>query len=63
MDISAVGQAMNQKAQIDTLESVNISLLKTSYDQNEQLAVQLLESVVSLPVPEGNKGKNINTTV
>jgi len=62
MDLGAVGQMMNQQAKVNTLEKVNVSLLKTSNDQNEQLTTQLLESVVDMPVVEGNKGKNINIT-
>ena len=64
MDISAIGQAINQQAKVDTLEKVNVSLLKSSTDQAEQQATQLLESVApDTSIIEGNKGKNINTAV
>ena len=63
MDLGVIGQAMNQQAKIDTLDKVNVSLLKTSNDQAEQQTMQLLESVaIDTSSSEGNKGKNINTT-
>lgn len=64
MDLAAVGQMMNQQAKIDTLEKVNVSLIKDTNDQAEQQAAQLLESVApNTTIVEGNKGKNINLSV
>jgi len=60
MDLQAVGQAMNQQAKVNTLDKVNVSLVKTSNDQAEQQTMALLESVAPA---EGNKGQNVNTAV
>lgn len=64
MDLAAVGQMMNQQAKIDTLEQVNVSLIKNNNDQEKQQAAQLLASVApDTTVIEGNKGKNVNLSV
>ena len=61
MDMSVVGSVLTEQTKINTLEKVNVSLLKKSNQQAEQQATQLLESVA--PVPEGNKGHKIDTHV
>lgn len=62
MDINVVASVMRHEAKVNTLEAVNIHLLKTSHDQKEQQVMQLIESVI--PVEStGNKGKHINTQV
>lgn len=61
MDMSVVGGVMNQQTKINTLEKVNVSLLKTANKQAEQQTTQLLDSVA--PIPEGNKGRNIDISV
>ena len=64
MDLAAVGQMMNQQAKIETLEKVNVSLIKDTNDQARQQTTQLLESVApTTSIVEGNKGKNINVSV
>ena len=64
MDLAAVGQMMNQQSKIETLEKVNVSLIKDSNDQAKQQATQLLESVApATSIVKGNKGKNINVSV
>lgn len=61
MDMTIVGGVMSHQAKVSTLEKVNVSLLKTINNQAEQQATKLLESIA--PMPDGNKGKNINITV
>jgi len=61
MDMSVVGGVLSHQAKINTLEKVNVILLKTANDQAEQQAAQLIESVA--PVAEGNKGQNVNISV
>jgi 16S rRNA G1207 methylase RsmC len=64
MDLAMVGQMMNQQAKIDTLEKVNVSLIKSTNTQAEQQVAQLLDSVaLDTTIVEGNKGKNINLSV
>ena len=64
MDLSMVGEVMSHRAKVNTLEKVNVSLVKTTNDQAEQQATALLESIApAQPMPEGNKGKNVNLTV
>lgn len=64
MDMSIVGNVMHQQTKIDTLEKVNISLLKTNNEQTEKQVKQLLDSVAVAPAsPIGNTGKNINIQV
>ena len=61
MDMSVLGSVLTEQTKTNTLEKVNISLLKKTNDQNELQATQLLESIP--PMPEGSKGHNIDTTV
>ena len=61
MDMSVVGSVLTEQTKINTLETVNVNLLKKSNNQAEQQPSQLLESIP--PMPEGNKGNNIDTHV
>ncbi|MDA7745742.1 hypothetical protein N8878_00225 [Psychromonas sp.] len=61
MDMNVVGSVLTEQTKINTLEKVNVSLLKESNKQAEQKAAQLIDSIP--PMPEGNKGKNIDTHV
>ena len=61
MDMSVVGGVLSHQAKINTLEKVNVSLLKTANEQAEQQAAQIIESVA--PVVEGNKGQSVNISV
>ncbi len=64
MDMSVVGGVMSNQAKVNTLEKVNVSLLKTANNQAEQQAAQLLESVAPVaPTPDGSKGQHINISV
>lgn len=64
MDLSVVGQVMEQRATLDTLDKVNVSLLKKTNEQAQSQAIQLLESVVpDTTISEGSKGSQINTAV
>lgn len=64
MDMSVVGGVMHEQTKTNTLEKVNISLMKTSNEQAEQQAAQILQSVApDTSSPEGNKGHNVNTAV
>ncbi len=45
MDLSSVGATLTAETQRQTLEKVNVSLLKQSQDQQEKTIGQLLESV------------------
>jgi len=62
MDMSVVGSVMSSQAKVSTLEAVNVSLLKTTNEQAEQQAVQLLESVAPVESTDG-KGKHIDIRV
>lgn len=59
MDMSVVGSVLTEQTQTNTLEKVNVSLLKKSTDQVDQQVTQLLDSIP--PMPEGNKGHHIDT--
>jgi hypothetical protein len=54
MSLSSVGAAMASQIQTNTLEKVNVSLLKTANNQAEQQTAQLLDSVA--PVASGSSG-------
>ncbi len=61
MDMSVVGSVMSHQAKVSTLEKVNTSLLKSSNEQAEKQATQLLDSIA--PVPEGSKGHKVDVHV
>lgn len=61
MDIGVVAGVVREQSRVDTLTKVNVSLLKTTNEQAQQHAAQLINSITSLP--EGNKGHHINTHV
>ena len=61
MDMSVVGSVLTEQTKISTLEKVNVNLLKKANEQAEQQATQLLNSIA--PMPEGNKGHNVDTHV
>lgn len=64
MDMSVVGGVLSEQAKVNTLEKVNVSLLKTKNEQAEQQAAEILASVAPVaPSTEGNKGQNINIAV
>jgi hypothetical protein len=64
MDVSVIGGMLSEQAKINTLEKVNVSLIKTQNDQAEQQVTQILESVApDTTKPEGSKGNNINIAV
>jgi len=62
MDMNIVGSVMSNHAKVSTLEAVNVDLLKTTNEQTEQQAVQLLESVSPRESTDG-KGKYIDIHV
>lgn len=59
--MNVVGSVLTEQTRVNTLEKVNIHLLKKSNQQAEQQTQQILESVA--PKPEGNKGHNVDITV
>lgn len=61
MDMSVVGSVLTEQSRINTLEKVNVSLLKKGNEQAEQHAAQLINSIPVMP--EGSKGHNIDTHV
>ena len=61
MDIRALGSVLSEQTKIETLDLVNMNLLKKNIEQTEQQAKQILESIP--PMPEGNKGNKIYVTV
>lgn len=61
MDMSVVGTVLTEQTKINTLEKVNVGLLKKTNEQAEQQATQLLNSIA--PMPEGNKGHSVDTHV
>lgn len=61
MDIRALGRVLSEQTKIETLDLVNMNLLKKNIEQTEQQAKQILESIP--PMPEGNKGNKIDVTV
>jgi len=65
MNLSSVGAAMNVEAQKQTLEKVNVSLLKQSQDQQENMTAQLLQSVapVQASSPESSLGQHVDIKV
>lgn len=65
MNLSSVGAVMTAEAQRQTLEKVNVSLLKQSQEQQEDIANQLLQSVapVQSSSPESSLGQHVDITV
>jgi len=65
MSLSSVGAAMGAQSQQQTLESVNVSLLKQSQNQQKELASELLQSVApaSAPSPESSLGQHVDIRV
>ncbi|PKF61111.1 hypothetical protein CW745_12460 [Psychromonas sp. psych-6C06] len=62
MDMSVVGSVMSHQAKVNTLEKVNVHLMKTNNEQTEQQTMQLLQSVAPVESPDG-KGKHIDIQV
>jgi len=62
MSLSSVGAAMASQIQTNTLEKVNVSLLKTANNQAEQQTAQLLESVAPVASSSsGSLGQHVDT--
>lgn len=61
MDMAVLGSVLTEQTKVNTLDKVNINLLKKTNDQAELQATQLLASIPAMP--EGNKGNNIDTMV
>jgi hypothetical protein len=61
MDMAVLGSVLTEQTKVNTLDKVNINLLKKTNDQAELQATQLLESIP--PMPEGSKGNNVDTMV
>ena len=65
MDLSSVGAAMLAQTQSQTLEKVNVSLLKQSHNQQEDLANQLLQSIAPAQAssPDSSLGQHVDIMV
>jgi putative motility protein YjfB-like len=65
MSLSSVGAAMTAETQRQTLEKVNISLLKQSQNQQENLTSQILQSVAPVQAsnPSSSLGQHVDTRV
>mgnify|MGYP000403894601 FL=1 len=61
MNLSSVGATLTAETQRQTLEKVNVSLLKQSHEQQADITNQLLESVA--PVQASNSGSNLGQHV
>ena len=64
MSLSSVGAAMGNQAAMNTLDQVNISLVKKSNDMAEQQANQLLQSVAPTAQASssgGSLGQHVDT--
>jgi hypothetical protein len=61
MNLSSVGAVLTSETQRQTLEKVNVSLLKQSNEQQEDLTNQLLQSVA--PVQASSSGSNLGQHV
>ncbi len=57
MNLSSVGATLTAETNRQTLEKVNINLLKQSNEQQKDLANQLLQSVA--PVQASSSGSNL----
>jgi len=58
MDINIVASVLTEQTKINTLDKVNVNLLKKSNEQAEQLVSQLIDSIPA--IAEGNKGNNVD---
>lgn len=65
MDLSSVGATLSAETQRQTLEKVNVSLLKQSQDQQEKITTQLLQSVTPAQAssPESALGQHVDIRV
>jgi len=65
MSLSSVGAAMGAQAQQQTLEAVNVNLLKQSQNQQKELTSQLLQSVAPAQAssPESALGQHVDIRV
>lgn len=61
MNLSSVGAVLTAETQRQTLEKVNVSLLKQSNEQQADITNQLLESVT--PVKASSSGSNLGQHV
>lgn len=61
MNLSSVGAVLTAETQRQTLEKVNISLLKQSNEQQADITNQLLQSVA--PVQASSSGSNLGQHV
>lgn len=61
MNLSSVGATLSAETQRQTLEKVNVSLLKQSQQQQEDTTTQLLQSVT--PAPASSSGSNLGQHV
>lgn len=61
MNLSSVGAVLTSETQRQTLEKVNVSLLKQSHEQQEDLTSQLLQSVA--PTSASNSDSNLGQHV
>lgn len=65
MNLSSVGATLTAETNRQTLEKVNVSLLKQSHEQQENLTSQLLQSVtpVQASSSEPHLGQHVDITV
>jgi len=65
MNLSSVGAAVGHQKQQQTLDAVNVSLLKQSQDQQASITNQLLQSVapVQASSPESALGQHVDVRV
>jgi hypothetical protein len=65
MNLSSVGAVLTSETQRQTLEKVNVNLLKQSHEQQEDLTSQLLQSVapVQASSSDSNLGQHVDITV
>lgn len=65
MDLSSVGAVLTSETQRQTLEKVNVSLLKQSHEQQESTTSALLESVTPVQAsnPDSPVGQHVDITV
>lgn len=61
MNLSSVGAVYTAETQRQTLEKVNVSLLKQSQEQQADITNQLLQSVA--PVQASSSGSNLGQHV
>jgi len=62
MNLSSVGAVLSAETQRQTLEKVNVSLLKQSHEQQADITNQLLQSVAP-PVQASSSGSNLGQHV